>query len=142
MAIDTIYAGARQYKVTTATAQVPGFPYLELGPAGTTSGVSTFMVQFNPGEDFAGDFVVMGRTMGIAADAADVPFVPIPYRVGSLNNIAQVVNGVGWPWSLDPISTAALIQIPANGLSVVLMNGLTAGSMQLTMWDLSGGSAV
>lgn len=137
MSIATIKAGARKYKVTESTARLDGHPYIELGPAGTSTLVSTFMVQFNPDENFAGDFVVMGRTMGVAADSVDVPFVPIPYRIVSLNNVAQDYDLVS-----AAIAGPALIQIPANGLSVVLINGLTAGSMQLTMWDLSGSSAV
>lgn len=137
MSIPTIKAGNRSYKVTTSTELMAGFPFLEIGPAGTTSFVSTLIVQFKPDENFAGDFVVMGRTLGTAADSADVPFVPIPYRVVSLNDVAQDYSMVS-----APIAGSAMIQIPANGMSVALLDGLTAGSMQLTMWDLQGGSAI
>lgn len=137
MSIPTIHAGARFFRVNTNTAAVPGHPYIEIGVAGTNTLTSTMMVQFTPSVDFAGDFAVLGRTMGTAADANDIPFIPVPYRVVSLNDEAQ-----GYEMSSALIAGSALIQIPANGLSLVLLNGLTAGEMKLTMWDVSGSSAV
>lgn len=133
----TIKAGNRNYVVTTATANVDGWPLIEVGPAGTTTSVSTLMIQFTPSEDFVGNFVVMGRTLGQASQDADIPFAAIPYRRISLNGVAQdyaLVNA--------PIAGAAIIQVPANGLTVVLTDGLTAGKMTLTMWDLAGSSAI
>lgn len=142
MARQTINAGSRYFGVTTATANAEGFPYIELGPGNTSSSVGGLLVQFNPDELFAGDFAVLGRTMGQAALDKATPFVPIPYRVGSLNNVAQVANGVGWPWAIATISTSAVIWIPTNGLTVCLLDGLTAGRMDLTMWDLQGAPAL
>lgn len=135
-------AGARYFGVTTATALAEGFPYIEIGPGNTSSSTGGLMVQFNPDESFAGDFTVLVRTMGQAALDKATPFVPIPYRVGSLNNVAQITNGQGWPWSIANISTSAVIWIPTNGLTVVLMDGLTAGRMDLTSWDLNGAPAL
>src|ERR1700742_3619813 len=89
---------------------------LELGPAGTTTSVSTYVVQFNIDGSWSGSFVVMGRTMGTAADQANVPFEPIPYRRVSLNNVAQEYAIVS-----DPIGTAAIIQAPATGMSIGLL---------------------
>lgn len=143
MSTATIKAGSRYFKVNTDTAAITGFPYIELGPGNTSSSTGGLMIQFNPSELFAGDFVVMARTMGTAADAADIPFVPVPYRVGSLNNVAQVsVGGQGWPWATAAISTSAIIWVPTNCLSVVLVDGLTAGQMELTAWDMNGAPAL
>lgn len=142
MAIATIKASNRFYRVSTKTADLAGFPYIELGPGNTSSSVGGLMIELNPSELFAGDFVVMARPSGAASDTNDTPFVPIPYRVGSLNNVAQVVNGQGWPWSAANLSQSAIIWIPTNGLSIVFMDGLTAGTMDLTSWDLQGAPAL
>lgn len=133
----TIHAGARSFLVTIDTANRPGHPYIELGVAGTNELTSTMIVQFTPDQNFSGNFVVMGRTLGTAADLASVPFVPVPYRLISLNDVAQTYQMVS-----TAIAGNALIQIPANGLSIVLMNGLDAGTMQLTAWDVNGSSAI
>lgn len=142
MSLPTIHAGARYFKVTTATAQIPGHPYIEIGVAGTQTLTSTMIVQFTPSEDFAGDFAVLARTLGKAADTNDVPFIPVPYQVGNLNNVAQVVDGRGWPWATAAIGQTAIIAVPASGLSLALLNGLTAGSMQITTWDVNGSFGV
>ncbi len=143
MAIRTIGGGERYYGVTTATVNVPGFPYLEIGPAGTTQQSSTMMIQFTPDLSFSGNFVVLGKMLGQVAQDRNTPFVPIPYRVGSLNNVAQVdSNGNGWPWSIAPIAGNAIIRVPSGGLSIILLIGLDAGRMDITSWGLQGNSAV
>ncbi len=135
--IPTINASNRTFRVNAATATLPGFPFIEIGPAGTTTFVSTMMVQFNPDNLFAGNFVVMGKMLGQAADTAGMPFLPIPYRRVSLNNVASDYAMVS-----DAIAGPALIEIPANGMSIVILDGLDAGTMDLAMWDLQGNSAV
>jgi len=138
MSIATIHASNRSYRVVPATANVPGFPFLEIGPAGTTKSVSTFAVQFSPSVGFDGLFVVEGHVMGTAADGVNAPFGPIPYRRVMLNNVAQLYEIV-----TDAISTSALIQIPANGLSVALqMTAPTVGFCDVLVWDLQGSSAI
>jgi hypothetical protein len=142
-AIRTITGSNRYYGVSTQTVNVPGYPYLEIGPAGTTQGDSVMMIQFNPSENFAGNFVVLGKMLGQAAQDKGTPFVPIPYRVGSLNGVAQVdINGNGWPWSIAPISGAALIRLPSGGVSIIIELGLEAGQMDILTWGLDGNSAV
>lgn len=142
--LNTIKGASRYFLVKPDISGVPGFPYLELGPGGTSSSVSMLMVQFNPTLGFDGSFVVLARPMGPAAADASIPFEPVPYRVGSLNNVAQIgTDGRGWPWSKDTITGTAIIQIPTNGLSVVLL--LTApsvGTCGIASWDLQGSSAV
>lgn len=140
MAIATIKAGARYYRVTPATASQTGAPFLELGPAGTSLSVSLMMIQFNGTQLFDGLFNVMGRIMGPAADAVDVPFIPIPYRRVTINNVAQ-----DYAFSTVPISGggATLIQVPANGMSIVLqMAAATLGTCDIVSWDLQGSSAI
>lgn len=142
MSIPTIHAGARFYKVTPATADLPGNPFIELGVAGTQTLNSMMAIQFNPSVDFAGNFAIMARTMGAASDLNDTPFVPVPYRIGSLNDVAQITAGQGWPWVSDLIASSALIFVPSSGLSICVLNGLSAGSMSITTWDVNGNSAV
>jgi hypothetical protein len=136
MAINTIKAGARYYKLTPAAQSLPGAPFLELGPAGTTSLVSTLMVQFNPTDLWSGSFVVVGRMLGTAAADRDTPFVPIPYRRISLADVAQ-----DYAMVTAQITGAAIIQIPANGMTIALMFEALAGQMDITAWDLQGNSA-
>lgn len=131
--IQTRKASNRFYTVTAADDGV----LLELGPAGTTGLVSTFTVNFNPALDWNGQFVVMGRPLGVASDNANTPFVPIPYRIVSLNNSAQDYSMVS-----AAISGAALIQVPANGLSIALLTACSVGKCDLTSWDLQGSSAI
>ena len=145
MSIPTIKAGARYYGVTPTHATQSGAPVLELGPAGTTQQVSTMVVQFNPADGgFTGSFIVVGRLMGAAALDKNTPFEPIPYRVGSLNNEAQIdaTTLQGWPWSAAAITGPAIIQIPANGMSIALQFAAEAGQMDITSWDLQGNSSM
>lgn len=133
MSIATIKAGARRYVVTTSTANMAGWPFLELGPAGTTQQVSTMVIQFTPTVDFVGQFVVCGRNLGVAANEVDVPFVPVPYRRVNLNNLASDYTIVS-----DPISGVAKIAVPASGDSIALLCAISAGQMTITSWDLQG----
>lgn len=145
MTIPTIKAGARYYGVTASTAEQAGAPFLELGPAGTSQQVSTMVVQFNPADaGFTGSFIVVGRAMGTAAQERNAPFEPIPYKVGSLNNVAQIdpTTLQGWPWSLAAITGPAIIQIPANGMSIGLQFECTTGQMDVMSWDLQGNSSM
>lgn len=143
MAIKTINGAERYFGVTIATSQVPGFPYLEIGPAGTAQQSSTMMIQFNSNDAFTGNFVVLGKMLGTVAQERAMPFVPIPYRVGSLNDVAQVdANGNGWPWSIAPIAGPAIIRVPSGGLSVILLIGLDTGQMDICSWGLQGNSVV
>lgn len=140
----TIPAGSRYFRVTNQTDDLPGYPYLEIGPAGTTSVVSTLLVQINPSLGFDGQFAVMGRAVGQAAKDVNAPFEPIPYRVGSLNNVAQIsADGQGWPWSKDVITGPAIILIPSTGMSVVLeLAAPDNGTCDVLSWDVQGPSSM
>lgn len=139
MATPTIKGNAnRFYRVEPDIITKPGYPFLEIGPAGTTQQVSTFMVQFNPVSNFDGSFSVQGRVMGQSAQDKAAPWGPIPYRRVTLANVAQLYEMV-----TDAISTGATIQIPANGLSVVLQIAPpSTGYCDIFVWDLQGSSAV
>jgi hypothetical protein len=138
MATPTIKGINRFYRVTPDIVNVAGYPFLEIGPAGTGTLVSTFMVQFNPVANFDGQFSVQGRILGQNALDKAFPWGPIPYRRVTLADTAQAYEMVA-----DPILTGALIQIPANGLSVVLQIAPpSVGYCDICMWDLQGSSAV
>lgn len=138
----TIYAGARYYKVQPGIVDDPGFPYIELGPPTTPTFTGTMIVQFNPGNDFDGSFVVTARPIGTAADAANVPFVPIAYRVLSLNDVPQFNAVGGPPWTDAQITGVATIAIPASGLTIALLTAWNAGSCDITPFGVQGSPAM
>lgn len=107
---------------------------LTLGPAATSSDVGTFVIQFNP--DASSDFevVVMGRCWGVAAQSLQVPFLPIPYRRCTIANAASDYAIVS-----DPVSSASLLQVPANW-EIGLLVSCTTGSCGVASWPLQGNS--
>lgn len=110
---------------------------LELGPAAVQSAVGTWSLGFNASVDFVGSLTIQGKTYGTAALNTGAPFMNIPYRRVSLANVAQAYEMVS-----DPIVGAALILVPANGLSVGILVACSAGQCVVTSWDLNGSSAV
>lgn len=112
---------------------------LTLGPASTSSTVGTFIIQFNPTVDSDFNAVVMGRCWGPAAQdpalaGGPVPFMPIPYRIASLNNVAKDYAIVS-----ATITQAALIQVPANW-EIGLLVSASAGKCAVCSWNLPGNS--
>lgn len=107
---------------------------LSIGPGSTSSSVGTMVIQFNPdaSSDFSG--VIMGRCWGQAAKDQDVPFVPIPYRRCTVNNVASDYAIVS-----DPVSGATLIQIPANW-EIGILVAASAGECSMCSWNLPGNS--
>jgi hypothetical protein len=116
------------------TAQHNGL-ILTFGPASTSSLVGTFIMQFNPDVDSDFSAVVMGRCWGQFAKDRGVPFMPIPYRIASLGNVAKDYAIVS-----DTITKPALIQIPANW-EVGLLVAVTRGACSVCSWNLPGSSA-
>lgn len=108
---------------------------LDLGPASNSQSVGTFVIQFNPDVDCDYTVAVMGRTWGAAAAAADVPFLPIPYRRVTLNNVASDYAIVS-----ATVSGASMIQVPANW-AIGLLVSCTAATCRVVSWDLPGNSA-
>ena len=107
---------------------------LSLGPAATSSDVGTFVIQFNPNESSDFGVIVMGRCWGVAAQSLSMPFLPIPYRRCTVNNVASDYAIVA-----DGIDGATLIQVPANweiGLEV----SCTLGQCGVASWPLQGNS--
>lgn len=128
----TTRIGNRRYTLRNQ----PSDPVLEIGPAGVASQAGIMTIQFTPTLDFDGQFVVVGRCVGTAAETAQAPFVPIPYRRVSLNNEASDRALVS-----DPINGTALIEVPANGITVGLIAAWAAGQCDVLSWDVSGSSS-
>lgn len=110
---------------------------LDLGPAGTEKFAGTFVFQFNPSVDFQGSIVVLGRLFGPASAAASLPFLPVPYRRVTVNNVASDYNFV-----FDQITGATKIQVPSNGDAIGFAVVCAQGTMTYVGWDLNGPSAV
>lgn len=119
-------------RVFTITSAVNG-DILELGPGSTTQFAGFMAIQFNPDLTFAGEVVVLGRLTGAAAEAAELPFLPVPYRRVTVNNVASDYTFVS-----DAISGATKILVPAGMDSIALLVACTAGSMDVVSWDLQG----
>lgn len=134
MSILTTKAGARRYTITGNNDGA----IIEFGPAGSNGSVGTMTLQFKGSIGAAWNGALLGRVFGVAADEVDMPFVPIPYRLVSLADVAQE----GYPWSSDPISTDAIIQVPANGMSIAMLVGVSNGTIAVAGWDMDGPGAV
>lgn len=110
---------------------------IDLGPAGTTSMVSTMPIQFKASVDFAGTLGVVGRAVGPAAAEHAAPFESIPYKRVNVGGIASDYAIVS-----DPITASGKIDVPANGMCIGLVVAISAGSCEVFPWDLQGNSAV
>lgn len=133
MSIPTIRAGGRYYKVTPGIVNVPGYPFIELGPGSTGKVTGYVTVQFAPSLDFQGQFIVVSRPFGGAADDVNTPFVPVMYKLLSLNDVAQPQTLQG-----DPISGAAQIVVQAPCTSIALLSTCAQGFCELTIWQGEG----
>lgn len=105
----------------------------EFGAGAGASEVGLVAVQFNPDVDFVGSFSVVGRAMGQDAKDADVPFLPIPYVRVNVNGAASdraIVSAA--------ITGPGIIEIPANGQSVGLLIGCSAGTCTVFPIRLAG----
>lgn len=130
--MQTVPASNRSFQITPLNDG----QLLEVGPA-AGSNVGTFVIQFNPDLNYIGQVAVLGRAYGEGARSLGIPPVKIPYRRVSLGGVASDYALVG-----DFITGPALIQIPANGISVVLEVACAAGTCGVALWDLEGPSAV
>ncbi len=108
----------------------------DLGPGAVEGQVGSFAIQFNPDLAFIASgsfFTVMGVMMGKAADDLNMPFMPIPYRRVTVNNIASDYQLVP-----DPISTPSFILIPSSGMVIGLSVVCNAGSCNVSSWNMNG----
>lgn len=110
---------------------------LDLGPAGVAGSTGVFTIQFTPDVQWNGSIVVMGVIMGSASDNAQIPFLPVPYRRVTVNNVASDYNMV-----IDQITGATKIQVPSNGDAIGLEVSVTQGTCTVASWDMNGPSAV
>lgn len=128
--------GSRKVVINASTLADTPDRILELGPAGTTQQVSTLMIQFVPDLSWNGEVVVVGRMVGQAAQDGNAPFVPVPYRIVSLDNVAADYAMVS-----DAITGTATIQVPTNGMTIGLLGAADpVGSLTAYPWDLQGPS--
>ena len=118
----------REYTVTTAdTGNV-----LFLGNA-SDGRVGTFVVQFDPGASWSGSFTVKGRAYGKPASDNGLGFVPIPYRRINLGGTVSDRTLVS-----AALTGSFLIEVPANGIVVVLAATVTTAGGTLYSWSLNG----
>ncbi len=112
---------------------------LEIGPGSTPNFVGTFVIQFNPDINWQGSVVVLARLTGAAAADANIPFLPVPYRRVTINNVAS-----DYAFTSDTLTVASgtKIQVPASMDSIGLLVACSAGSCTFLCQDLNGPSAV
>lgn len=99
------------------------------------SGCWTF--QFVANELSDAEFAVMGRSNRISTADTTVPWLPVPYRRVTINNVASdyaLVSAVIAPG-------ATLIQVPANGMSIGLMPSITTGETLVLAQHAEGATA-
>ena len=130
--MQTVPASNRSFQITPLNDG----QLLEVGPA-ASSQVGTFVIQINPDLNFIGQIAVLGRAYGEGARSLNMPAVKIPYRRVTLAGVASDYTLVS-----DFITGPALIQVPANGISVILEVACAAGTCGVALWDLEGSGAV
>ena len=97
---------------------------LEFGESGTEeTGFLTFQLETS---SFTGSFTVVGRSKGETALLNSASFVPVPYILVSLNGAASDRSLV-----TAALTTSAIIEVPASGLSVGLATTCTAGTCKV-----------
>lgn len=109
--------------------------WIEIGPASTPKFVGTFAIQFNPDITFAGEFLIGARLAGAAATEAGLPFLPVPYRRVTVNNVASDRTYVS-----DVITGASKIEVPASMDSIGILVECTAGTCTIVSMDMQGPS--
>lgn len=124
-------ASNRKVVITTADHG----KHVEIGPGSTPQFVGTMVLQFNPDVAFVGSMVVLARLTGPAAQEADLPFLPVPYRRVTVNNVAS-----DYTFTADQINGPSKIQVPSNMDSIALLVECTAGSCTVICQDLQGSS--
>lgn len=100
---------------------------------GNDGRTSVMTIQFATNQNWQGTISVLGRIYGPPANADNVGFLPIPYRRVILGPTASDRALVS-----DPLTGAFLIEVPANGITVALSIGTTAGFGRLYSWPLFG----
>lgn len=127
---DSIYPV--QGPILTATSEFDG-NFLEFGAGSASATTGMLTIQFTPDIDWDGQFVVMARTAGQHAKVARVPFLPVTYRRLNVNG-AVADRG----YTADPITSAGMIEVPANGQSIALLMSCADGTCQVAISRVSG----
>lgn len=105
---------------------------LEIGPAATSQSIGTMVIQFNPTAGCDYEVVLMGRVFG--QNGVDFPYMPVPYRRVTLDNVASDYAIV-----IDNITGASMIQVPANW-ALAFQVSCATGTCAVASWDLLGSS--
>lgn len=108
---------------------------LEIGPASTTKFGGSFVIQFNPDINFVGSVVILARLTGGGSEAANLPFLPVPYHKVTINNVASDYSYSGDTLTL---TSATKIQVPSNMDSIGLLVACSAGSCPYWCVDVPG----
>lgn len=106
-----------------------------LGNTSDTNLNGAISVMFVPDGQWVGQAVVVGRAQKISTADVTIPWVPVPYRRVTLNNISQDYAMVG---DVLTLTGPTLIHIPANGLMVGLLFAVAAGTCVLRAAVLNG----
>lgn len=101
---------------------------------------------FVPAVDFDGQFAVMGRVPRVQPSDLTVPWVPIPYRRITLNNVASdwaIVSGLNADgstntnWVIAP-SGPCQVWVPTLGMQAGLLIECAAGSCMVYAQKVTG----
>src|SRR5262245_12788660 len=90
---------------------------LEVGSGSTGAKVGVMVFQFNPDINWVGSIAILGRLTGITAVAVALPFLPIPYRQVTINNVA---SDYSFSSAVLVITSGTKIQVPSNMDSIGL----------------------
>lgn len=92
-------------------------------------------LMFVPTVDFDGSVVVMGRTPRISTADLTVPWMPVPYRRITLNNVASDWGIVSTEITIDgPYQ----ILVPSSGMAIGLQVACAAGQCMIYSQKMTG----
>lgn len=92
-------------------------------------------LMFVPSIDFDGAFVVQGRTPRISTADLTVPWLPIPYRRITVNNVAS-----DWSIVTDTLAISGPYQIlvPASGMAISALIACNTGQCMIYSQKMTG----
>ena len=116
----------------TVTTEFDG-DFIEFGAGSANATVGMLSLTFAPDIDWDGQFVVMARTAGQKPLEAGAPFLPVSYKRLNVNG-AVADRG----YTADAITSAGMIEVPANGVSIAVLTSCAAGSCKVFIARCSG----
>ena len=92
-------------------------------------------LMFVPSVDYDGSIAVVGRTPRISTADLTVPWIPVPYRRITLNNVASDYAIVSTAITLDgPYQ----ILVPATGMAIGILVACNAGQCMVYSQKMTG----